>query len=284
MIKSFFKKTLASLVKNDAMWSFLNAVLVRPAEFAKREREAFKSGFREPTIDFNEMVKSIAPDLTVRHGPFRGMKYPQGDAAGSVIVPKMLGSYERELHEVIEKICQSDYSEVVDIGCAEGYYAIGLARRMPNCRVYAFDSDGRAIELCQKMAEVNQVASRLVTGSWCDGSKLQALPFTRKALIFCDCEGYEKELFTEEVIKHLKHHDVLVEVHDCNDIETSVVLRRRFAETHTITVIESIDDIKKAHTYDYPELEKYDLATRRKLVGEYRASIMEWFFMTPKFD
>ena len=75
--------------------------------------------------------------------------------------------------------------------------------------------------------------------------------------------------------------DLLIEIHDMKDIEISTTIRQCFAKTHKIEIIESLDDIKKALTYSYKELESYDLATRKLLLAENRAAIMDWFYLTP---
>ena len=95
----------------------------------------------------------------VLSGPFVGMDYVQ-QATGSALMPKLLGSYEAELHETLEKIAATEYAAIIDIGCAEGYYAIGLAMRLPNAQVYAFDIDPEARELCTAMARLNGVEER----------------------------------------------------------------------------------------------------------------------------
>jgi len=264
-------------VSIDFIWRILNPTIIEFFEIAKWERK--KSQERE-TIS-NALLK-ISPDLTVKHGPFKGMVYPETKSVGSTLVPKLIGSYERELHPLLEKLFSENYSEIVDIGCAEGYYAVGFAMRVPAARIFAYDTNEEAIQSCKKMAEVNAVAERLTTGSFCDAETLKSLPLTEKSLIISDCEGYEKELFSETVIPFLAKHDLLIEVHDMMDIEIGQTLRQRFQKTHTVTAVLSIDDITKAQTYDYGELSEYDLATRKMLLAENRLQIMEWFYLSPR--
>src|SRR5579859_5362525 len=59
----------------------------------------------------------------VRSGPFAGMRYVDA-SIGSAYLPKLLGIYERELHPVIEEACASRPGLIVDLGAAEGYYAV----------------------------------------------------------------------------------------------------------------------------------------------------------------
>jgi precorrin-6B methylase 2 len=202
------------------------------------------------------------------------------DAFGSVIFPKILGSYERELSNLIESLCQKPYSSVVDIGCAEGYYAVGLARRIPNTKVYAFDSSERAQALCSEMAQKNGVSVEI--GGVCNKTTLFDMDLGPRALIICDCEGDEMNIFDKETAHHLEKHDVIIESHDCFNIEITHHLYEVFSSTHTITEIESIDDTLKAYRYNYPELASFSLEEKREFLRECRRGIMRWLYMEPK--
>src|SRR5271170_382684 len=70
-------------------------------------------------------------ELVVRNGPFAGMRYARPLPEGSIFFPKLLGSYEAELQAHFERVIGTDYSAIVDVGCADGYFAVGLAMRMP---------------------------------------------------------------------------------------------------------------------------------------------------------
>ena len=282
-MKSLLKKLFLRLIQSEKGWAFMQSTILRAAEFIEWQKFLID----EPKTHYQlnplaeKLTSLVFPELTVKNGVFAGMKYPEIKSVGSTLFPKLLGSYEKELEPVIEKICQKKYTEIVDVGCAEGFYAVGLAMRIPTATVYAFDVDTVAINLCQKMAELNGVGDRVILGSFCDAETLKNLSITEKRLIVCDCEGYEKQLFTEDAIPFLAKDDLLIEIHDMKDIEISTTLRQRFAKTHKIETIESIDDIKKALNYSYKELDSYDLATRKILLAENRAAIMDWFYLTP---
>jgi predicted O-methyltransferase YrrM len=68
------------------------------------------------------------------------------NSQGSCYIPKLLGVYERELHDVLENLIAWGPDLVIDAGAAEGYYAVGLARRLPQSRIMAFEMEegGRA--------------------------------------------------------------------------------------------------------------------------------------------
>ncbi len=228
-------------------------------------------------------IPSLQIPLVVARGPFRGLRYPSAEAIGSSLYPKLLGCYERELAELVEKLCLVPYTEIVDIGCAEGYYANGFARRHRQAIVYAFDSDGRARELCSQMSSLNEVADRVSVNDTCSPASLLRIPIRQRALFFSDCEGYELKLFTDDLVRSLRQHDFLIETHDFLQIEISTVLEATFSRNgFHVTRIKSVDDIEKARIYEVPELQQCSLIERFQILAERRPRIMEWLWCTPQ--
>src|SRR5438105_426555 len=84
---------------------------------------------------FKGLLEADLRELTVLDGPFRGLRYPSASSLHSGLLPKLLGTYEAELHGPIEHLLKSrTYGAVVDVGAAEGYYAVGFALRCPEAR------------------------------------------------------------------------------------------------------------------------------------------------------
>jgi precorrin-6B methylase 2 len=224
--------------------------------------------------------EQLVPDLIVANGPFEKLQYPSGQSVGSVLFPKLLGSYESELHSVINELLRNGYNTVVDVGCAEGYYTVGFAMRLQHAEVYAFDIDPHARKLCAEMARLNGVADRIHIGEFCNEEVLRSIPLGERALIMSDCEGYEGSLFNRNLAEFLLNHDVIIETHDFIDIELSVKMRDAFATTHQIRSIKSVDDIEKAHTFEDRALESYSTWDKYRILRENRPAIMEWLVMT----
>src|SRR5687767_8100107 len=57
------------------------------------------------------------------NGPFKGMEYVDAQTEGALI-PRLLGTYECELHPHLERLAGEGLDCVIDVGCAEGYYAV----------------------------------------------------------------------------------------------------------------------------------------------------------------
>ena len=187
----------------------------------------------------------IAKQLVVRRGPFAGMKYPSVARLGSACLPKLLGVYEQELHPILNGLKDRNYKEVLNVGCAEGYYAVGLAMLYPTSTVIAYDIDARQTAFCADLASLNGVGERVKTKAACTSQTLADFPFDGRGLVLCDCEGYERDLFTAEAVANLGNCDVLVELHDHIDLTITDKLVKLFEATHTSTFIESVDTVKR---------------------------------------
>lgn len=227
-------------------------------------------------------IHELFSDGVVRHGPFAGLRYAELTSVGSALYPKLLGSYESELHPWMAEICDAGYSEIIDVGCAEGYYAVGLALRVPQATIYAYDLWEGAQQLCADFARLNGVGDRVVVRSLFTADELTGIPIRQRGLIVCDCEGGENDIFTPETASRFAAWDLLIETHDFLDITISTRLPELFRETHELRSILSVDDIQKAKTYNYPELAGLDLATRRAILAEFRPGLMEWQFFSSK--
>ena len=211
-------------------------------------------------------------------GPFAGLKYVP-EAVGSAFLPKLIGSYERELHGVIEEIVRHQCRTIVDIGSAEGYYAIGMARLMPRAQVYAFDIDSEGRRLCKAMARLNDVTTRVVIEAECDSARLDDLIKNSAAptLVICDCEGCEYELLKIETVPQLRHAFLLVELHLCENCPSPADFTAQFAATHRRQ--DFVEAPRK--TENYPELEVLPAEQRAMALNEFRNNGRQWVFLEP---
>jgi hypothetical protein len=84
--------------------------------------------------------KYLNGDWTVRHGPFAGMKYAP-ITSGSVLSPKVIGSYESSIHHWIIDAINHNYRTIINVGSGEGYYAVGFSVKSKTSNVFAYDKD-----------------------------------------------------------------------------------------------------------------------------------------------
>jgi hypothetical protein len=238
-----------------------------------RRTRAFLDLVGPPTRTFVERY-----GLQVRSGPLQGMSYLPGlEATSGDLVAKLLGAYEAELHPVIERWMASGATRVLDVGSAEGYYAVGFAHAMPDATVYAYDIDQGARARCAELAALNDATDRVVIEGECTPHTLNEHP-EDGVLLLSDCEGYERTLLDPAIAPRLARWSILVELHEFIDAGITETLQGRFATTHDIELIDGVDRDGTA----YPELADVDDRARRALLSENRPGAMRWMSLTPR--
>ncbi len=214
----------------------------------------------------------------VQSGPFKGMVY--GDSRREYnLVSKWLGAYELELHDAVDKLCRRLPRFVVNIGCAEGYYAVGFALRLSEARIVAFDLDPNVAEACRDLARLNNVQDRIEVRGCCTIESLREL-VGESTLVVCDCEGAEMALLNPEGVPGLIRADLLVELHDFANPAISATLLKRFGSSHEIEIIGTTE----RHPSDFPQLAALSPRDRILALEEFRPGRMEWAVMTPRSD
>ncbi len=168
-------------------------------------------------------------------GPFRGMQLIP-DIMDQHFAPSLLGTYEWELHSAVEDVITKPYKQIINVGSSFGYYSVGMAMRMPEAKIYAFDIDPIAREKCKKMAQINGVENQVIIGELFSGEDYERFAGP-ETLLFMDIEGGEDDLLDPQKYPALLSMDVIVELHDCVKNGLSTALPLRFAQTHDVRVI-----------------------------------------------
>lgn len=221
------------------------------------------------------VINDAKAQSVVKAGPFSGTVYPQALAYGSSFFPKIFGTYEAELQPHILALTENRYDTIIDIGCAEGYYAVGLKRMFPAANVFAADINKEARAFCRQMAEVNNCAGGFSVVGAVDPSSLEKL-ITGNTLIVSDCEGYEAVLFGRESKGDFSRCDLIIETHDFIDPSISTELEKRLSKTHRVISVQSLDDNLKAKYYRIPGLDNLNFGEKKFLLSEHRPQTMEW--------
>jgi SAM-dependent methyltransferase len=217
----------------------------------------------------------------VQSGPFAGMELPTETVWGDGDrLPKLLGSYEAELHPWLDLIVKQPYDLVIDIGCSEGYYVVGLARAFPaSTRIFGFDISQTAQRICRSACERSNVLNRVTIGGRCSAEDLKGLlSQAKRPFLFLDCEGAELELLCDNPDPQMNAADILVECHDSIDPTITARLYQRFSDTHNIQLVK-----EQSRDFDrFPFLQTLGGLQRALAVCEFRPEIMHWLLCTSK--
>jgi hypothetical protein len=218
--------------------------------------------------------------MTAQSGLFAGMRLSEKIAWGNGdFVTKLLGCYEQEIAPAIREAVARHPDVIINVGCAEGYYAVGLARLVPDVPVFAFDIYEPALGICRETAELNGVAHRITLGGRCSAEKIESLVrAAERPFLVLDCEGAELELLLGCPVEALSRASLLVECHDFDNRAITPSLSQRFRASHAISRIEQ----GPRDPNQYPELRGWHEHWRWLVMSESRPETMHWLFMTPR--
>jgi len=211
-------------------------------------------------------------------GPFVGMKYLERPGK---LNQKLLGTYEKEIVDVIEATCRKGYEKIIVVGAADGYYACGLVWRSRTSMLVAFESELSCHDDITQLAELNGCNDRIQLRGFCDSDALsQELGHDGSRLVICDIDGGEVTLLDPEKVSALRNCDLLVEVHDRIAPGTTETLTRRFTPSHHVRFIAQQERL----IGDLPAPIPLDSSLALAAMDEFRGSGNDWLWLQVRRD
>jgi hypothetical protein len=239
---------------------------------ARRHSQRFYA--RSGHVEIGKMIANHY-GKRVLSGPFEGIQLPD-ESFKEHLAPYLLGVYESELHVVWQTLLAGEYKQVLDIGAKFGYYAVGIATRLSNAHVVAFDTDHWARRAIANASMLNGCQERVEIRGVCDLSWMQD-KLEDNAFIVSDCEGFEGILFEPHSIPRLASAVMVIETHDQEVPGITADLIKRFNQSHQIIEIKS-DESKRESSVDLSFLSE-----QQKIIAlsDLRPD-QSWLFMVPK--
>jgi len=141
----------------------------------RRLRNIKLPGFNMRNKKYSDQLEAVGLEkFIVLGGRFAGMQYDDF-GHGSPLIPKVFGTYEAELHSWILESFDRRHDCFINVGCAEGYYAVGFARAIPEIAIYAFDTDGATDSMVLRLATLNKIQSRVKKGRHCSPQEINEI-------------------------------------------------------------------------------------------------------------
>jgi hypothetical protein len=141
----------------------------------------------------------------------------------------------------------------------------------------AFEPNPVKTPVLTEMARRNSVDSRISLRGFCRPDDLKALAPEGTILLVMDVDGGERDLLDPEAVPWLGNAAILVETHDAFVPDVTALLKKRFAETHTI-----VEFTMRGPDYGgIKQLQDLRMFEVDALVGSERPGLQSWLWMKP---
>ena len=221
----------------------------------------------------------------VKYGLFKGMQLDEAPWWGSYDMnSKLLGVYELSVQQRIESAAGKGDFQFIDIGAADGFFAVGVAFAGIAKSVSAFDIDPKAQEKlkenflrngCGHIASIHGEATAVeLRNLICQNSK---------SIVLIDIEGAEYEFLDEEMLYVLKDCLIICELHPWlleDGTAKELALIERASKNHAVSFLKRqfIDPMK------FEELSDFNEDEQLLAISEARGRRMRWMVLEEKIN
>lgn len=213
-------------------------------------------------------------------GKFKSLNFIKS-VRGSEFSPKYFGTYENELDPYFSLFSGSI---LIDIGCDDGYYSIGLLKNKYVKQVYAFEINQYSINNLLKNIELNLLESCKLIFEEKFVSSFQSIEKcfdnSNAYLIKCDIEGGEYSLFSAEMIEAISvfNCSLIIETHINAQLENELI-KRFESNSFEVKIIDKI--ILKNYQEKFNSLNGVITNFFRKYwLNEHRPEFNRWIVVT----
>ena len=218
-------------------------------------------------------------NFIVQNGIFKNLKlYHHISWGKGDIASKIYGFYENKIQEKLKDLKKPI---LIDIGAADGFFAIGSLKSKICDFCYAFEETKKSRENLYITAEINDVKNNIsIMGEVNKDNFFSLLPSEidfSKTIILCDIEGGEFNFFTDEILKKIRYSNIIIEIHN-NKYNLEIDFLERVKRYFDVSII--IDNDKNFE--NILELHHLNDIDRNLIICEGRSYIGKWWHLSPK--
>lgn len=254
-------------------------------EYQARETREKREAWRKETVaERLERISLETYDLcngAVSQGLFKGLRLNRDTWWGRCdLGAQCLGIYEKEILDLIST--RKPFDIFLDIGAADGYYAVGMLRSQKAKTSVCFEISEEGQKAIKKNWVTNERPGNLeVYGEANEKSILSiANKLSTGSLVLIDIEGFEFALLSRKVISLLQKCTIVIEIHSWVDSfqEKYSALLRDLDKYFDIGIIKP----SPRNTENIEILRGYPDDNRLLVASERRPCVMRFLYLTPK--
>ena len=194
----------------------------------------------------------------------------------------ILGLYEKEIIEILLNTSK-ERSVFIDIGAADGYYAVSSVKNYFFNRSYCFEIEQKGRSVIRQNSILNGVAEKVIIFGEANRKSLLKIPKAdiSNSVVLIDIEGFEFDFLDTNILNILKESICIIELHDWffeDGKKRLEELRKRASKNFKISEFK----LRSRDTSNIKELDLYSDNERWIICSEGRPRSMTWLRLDPK--
>lgn len=199
---------------------------------------------------------------------------------------KLLGLYEEQVQDLIVKTQrENNLKNFVNIGCGEGYHALGLIKNNFFDKSICYEISEEARTILKENLKKNNIADKVQIKGEAKNNQINKDLVNLKieeTLFLIDIEGKEFSLFSDNDLNFLKKGFLIIEDH--NFMISDNALKNNFYSSvkkyFNISIIQN--GSRNPFNLDFDFMNKLNDDSRFLILSECRSQKMQWIFLSPK--
>ena len=260
---------------------YFNPILERQKKTTKEMRSVWQN---ETVAQRLERISLETYDLcngSVLQGLFKDLKLNRDTWWGkSDLGAQCLGLYEKEILDFIS--AQQPFHTFLDIGAADGYYAVGMLHSKMAKNAICFEISEAGQRTIRENWISNHSPGQIVIYGAANEQSISSIASTlpRNSLVLIDIEGFEFSLLTKKVISLLSKVTIIVEIHNWVDdfLAKYSSLLKNLDKYFKISILKP----SVRNTQNIELLRSYTDDNRLLVSSERRPCLMRFLYLEPK--
>lgn len=219
----------------------------------------------------------------VAYGPFKGLKLTEDTWWGSSDKASMiLGVYEQEVLKLLSEK-PSRYTNFIDLGAADGYYAAGTLFKGIFQTSYCFESSEKGRSVIEENARKHGLSDKIIIHGTADKNFYSLIPqdIIDRSVMLVDIEGGEFDLFDVGLFEKFRKSLIVIELHDWFYSDGEAKLNNLIAAAEKYFYVDYLTMGSRDMSL-FPELAGLPDTDRWLICSEGRGRLMKWLKLMPK--
>ena len=217
----------------------------------------------------------------VHYGPFKGLVLGKTLWGTTDRASMILGLYEQEVLNSIVRLPKK-YKFFIDLGAADGYYAIGVLKNQFFSKSFCFEMSEKGRQIIQENAELNHVEKDITIHGVATKDFYKLIPNINlsHSVMLVDIEGAEFDLFDYECLKTFRKSIIFIELHE-SLVKNGLNKKNKLIENakHFFKVSELTTTARDLSCFQ--ELKDLNDNDRWLICSEGRDKLMTWLRLDP---